>query len=73
MAWLVLASFSPDPAPSPAAIGPEPTPFLIGMLAGFVVGALGHLFRSRVMVALGVAAVFISTFLLPLVLYLSRS
>jgi hypothetical protein len=73
MVWLVLASLSPDPSALPEATGPDPTPFLIAMLAGFVVGALGHLFRSRVLVALGVGAVFLSTFLLPLVLYLSRS
>jgi hypothetical protein len=43
------------------------------MLAGLAVGVLGHLFRSRLMVILGVGAVFLGTFLLPLGVYLSKS
>jgi hypothetical protein len=69
---LPLASLIPHPVTEPV-LGPDPKPFLAVMLAGFVIGALGHLFRSRIMVAIGVVAVFGSTFLLPLALYLSRS
>ncbi len=69
----VLASFSPDPRPSADAVGPDPTFFLVLMLAGFVIGMLGHLFSSRVMVVVGVLAVFMATLLLPLVLFLSQS
>ena len=36
------------------------------MLVGLAVGVLGHLFRSRLMVIVGVGAVFLGTFLLPL-------
>jgi hypothetical protein len=68
----MLASFTPDPAPA-REIGPDPSPFLMAMVAGFIVGVLGHLFRSRTLVVLGVVTVFASTFLLPLALFLSRS
>jgi H+/Cl- antiporter ClcA len=43
------------------------------MLVGLAVGVLGHLFRSRLMVIIGVGAVFLGTFLLPLTVYLSKS
>jgi hypothetical protein len=66
----VLANWIPDPTPE---FGSDPGPFLALMLAGMVVGILGHLFRSRTMVALGVGAVFLGTFLLPLATYLSKS
>lgn len=42
-------------------------------LAGFLVGILGHLFRSRTMVLIGVLAVFAGTVLLPLGVYISKS
>jgi hypothetical protein len=44
--------------------------YLALMIAGFVIGALGHLFESRAMVALGVGLVFAATLLLPLALNL---
>jgi hypothetical protein len=71
-AWLVIASFSPDPQSRPSFTA-SPTPYVALMLAGFVVGILGHLFRSRTLVTVGVLAVFLATFLLPLGLYLSKS
>jgi hypothetical protein len=67
---LVLANWVPDPTPE---FGASPTPYVTLMLAGLVVGILGHLFRSRTMVVLGIAAVFLGTFLLPLGTYLSKS
>jgi hypothetical protein len=42
------------------------TPYLVLMLAGFVVGAGGHLYRSRFVVAIGIAMIFLATLLLPL-------
>jgi hypothetical protein len=53
-------------------VGADPTAFLILMLVGFLVGAAGHVYESRTVVAVGVAMIFLATVLLPLVLFLSR-
>jgi hypothetical protein len=42
------------------------TPYLGLMLIGFVVGAAGHMYRSRVVVGIGIALIFMATLLLPL-------
>jgi hypothetical protein len=69
-ALLVLGNWVPDPTPE---FGADPKPYVTLMLVGLAVGVLGHLFRSRLMVILGVGAVFLGTFLLPLSVYLSKS
>jgi hypothetical protein len=43
-------------------------PYLTLMLVGFVVGAAGHLYKSKLVVALGIAMIFLATLLLPLAL-----
>jgi hypothetical protein len=70
--WLQLASFSPDPFDRPSFTA-SPTPYVLLMAAGFVIGVLGHLLRSRFMVAVGIGGVFLGTFLLPIALFISRS
>lgn len=70
LAVALLANWVPDPTPE---FGSDPKPYVTLMLAGLAVGILGHLFRSKTMVALGVGAVFLGTFLLPLGIYLSKS
>jgi hypothetical protein len=45
-------------------------PYLIMMLAGFVIGIYGHAMKSRLVVAIGIALVFLATALLPLALNL---
>ena len=67
---LVLANWVPDPTPE---FGADPKPYVTLMLAGLAVGVLGHLFRAKTMVILGVGLVFLGTFLLPLGIYLSKS
>jgi hypothetical protein len=42
------------------------TPYLVLMLAGFLMGAAGHLYKSRLFVAIGIAMIFLATLLLPL-------
>ena len=42
------------------------TPYLFLMLGGFVVGTAGHLYKSKLVVALGIAMIFMATLLLPL-------
>jgi hypothetical protein len=42
------------------------TPYLLLMLGGFVVGSAGHLYKSKVAVAIGIGMIFAATLLLPL-------
>ncbi len=42
------------------------TPYLLLMLAGFVVGTAGHLYKSKLVVAIGILMIFAATLLLPL-------
>jgi hypothetical protein len=44
------------------------SPYLTLMLVGFLVGAAGHLYKSRLVVAIGIAMIFLATLLLPLAL-----
>lgn len=58
-------------APPLALALPETIGFYIGlMLAGFMVGGVGHVVRSKVMIAAGVTMVFLATLLLPVLLNL---
>ena len=59
----ILASFFYDPEPS---FGHDPKTYVALMLIGFVIGILGHIFRSRTFVAVGIGLIFLGTFLLPL-------
>ena len=62
-----------DPRPPvPAAVfDPSPLPFVALMALGFLVGVAGHVYRSRVAIAAGIALVLIATVLLPLAVYVS--
>jgi len=53
-----------------AALPDDDTPYLVLMVAGFIVGVLGHVFRVRLMVAVGIAMIFLATLLLPIALNL---
>jgi hypothetical protein len=61
----VLAQASPG-------FSTSPWPFIITFGAGFGIGVLGHLYGSRLMVAIGIAIVFVATLILPLVLSISN-
>jgi hypothetical protein len=52
-----------DPSPD---FGTDPRPYVAMMLIGFVVGVIGHVTRTRGLVALGIGLIFLATFLLPL-------
>jgi hypothetical protein len=56
----VLATFSPSPAP-----------FVVLMLLGFLVGAVGHAYRSKATIATGIGMVLLATLLLPLGIYVA--
>lgn len=44
------------------------SPYLVLMLVGFFVGTAGHLYRSKLLVGIGIAMIFLATLLLPLAL-----
>lgn len=52
---------------------PSPLPFAFLMILGFVVGAAGHVWRSRTVAAIGIGMVFLGALLLPLWLYLKTA
>ncbi|HEX6117563.1 MAG TPA: hypothetical protein VFY99_10715 [Solirubrobacterales bacterium] len=48
------------------------TPYFVLMLIGFVVGAWGHGMKSRFVVGLGIAMIFLATLLLPLAVVITN-
>jgi sulfite exporter TauE/SafE len=64
---LLACAAAIDPSPF-AALPRSFGPYATLMLLGFFVGILGHLFRARWLVAIGVLLIFIGAFLLPLAL-----
>lgn len=53
--------------PLAAMLPHSPTPYILLMLAGFVVGILGHLAGARWLVAAGVVLIALGALLLPFV------
>ncbi len=51
-------------------LDPSPRPYIALMFAGFLVGALGHLFKVKLMIAAGILMIFAATILIPLVVQL---
>ena len=70
LAQLDLRDKGPDLTPDNA-VETDPTPYLILFGVGFVIGAIGHLTRTKTLIALGVTMVFLATLILPLVYALS--
>jgi hypothetical protein len=52
--------------------GASPWPFIVLMLAGFLIGIFGHISKTKGLVALGIGLIFLGTFVLPLLLNLSK-
>jgi len=50
----------------------SPRAFVAVLGAGFLIGVAGHLFRSRAMVAFGIALIFGATVLVPVLLALTN-
>jgi len=69
MAMVILALTQLEDSPS---FGANPIPFVIMMLAGFLVGIAGHLVRSRSLVVLGIGLIALAAFLLPLAANLTQ-
>ena len=66
----LLQAFFYDPNPT---FGASPTPFIVLMIVGFVIGVIGHIIRAKGLVALGIGMIFLATFLLPLVTNVLKS
>jgi ethanolamine ammonia-lyase large subunit len=54
-----------------AAFDPSPTPFIVLMAIGFLIGGVGHLYESKALIATGIGLIFMATLGLPLGIYLS--
>ncbi len=50
---------------------PSPEPYIVLMLIGFAVGALGHIYGSKILVATGLGLVYAGVLILPLIRFLS--
>ena len=64
-----------DPGSGPDQSGDfrvSPTFFVVVLLLGFLIGTLGHVVKSRTLVALGIGLVFSATVALPVVVALSN-
>ena len=66
----LLHAFFYDPNPT---FGASPTPFVVLMVAGFVIGVIGHITRTKGLIALGIGMIFLATFLLPLITNVVKS
>jgi len=76
LAVLVLAMsdfLNPDDGPEPSGeFRVSPTFLLVLLGLGFLIGTLGHLFRSRTLQAAGVLLVLAATIFLPIAYSVSR-
>jgi hypothetical protein len=71
---LALSDFL-DPSRGPDQRGGfrvSPTIFLLMVVGGFVIGTIGHVIRSRALVVVGIAMIFLATLFIPIALSLSR-
>lgn len=69
--FAVLAQFSSGDKDLPPQSGDfrvSPTAFVIALGVGFFVAVLGHIFRSRTMVAVGIGIIFLATVIVPVYL-----
>jgi hypothetical protein len=68
--WPLIADFI-DPTQGPKQTGDfevDPAFFFILLGLGFLIGAFGHLVRSRTLVAVGVILIFAATVFIPIAL-----
>lgn len=45
------------------ATDPAPAPYLVGLIAGFAIGGFGHLIKSTLTIAIGIATIVVVTVL----------
>lgn len=68
--WLAALALAPVLADNVVDVfshpGPNAAPYITLMILGFIVGIVGHVVRSRLVVGVGIAMIFLATVLLPL-------
>ncbi len=68
--WPLIADFI-DPGRGPKQTGDfevDPNFFFILLGLGFLIGIVGHIARSRTVIAIGVALIFLATVFIPIAL-----
>jgi hypothetical protein len=69
----VLAQFLPDDGPGQSGdFQVSPTFFLVLLGLGFLIGTVGHIVKSRTLVASGIVLIFAATIFLPIAYTVSR-
>jgi hypothetical protein len=73
LAPLIAQFLDPDKGPEPTGdFRIEPEAFMALLIAGFVIGTLGHIYKAKTMVATGILMIFMATVGLPVYLQLTR-
>ena len=73
LAALLAQFLDPDVGPEPTGDWrSDPKAFVALIIAGFLVGTLGHVYKSKTAVATGIAMIFLATVGIPLWLHLTR-
>jgi hypothetical protein len=70
----LLAQFlDPDQGPEPTGDWRlEPEAFIVLLILGFVIGTLGHVYKSKTMIITGITMIFLVTVGIPVFLQLTR-
>jgi hypothetical protein len=68
-----MAQFLPDDGPGQSGdFRVSPTFFLVLLGLGFLIGTLGHIIKSKTLIAAGILMIFAATIFLPLAYSLSN-
>ena len=70
---LVMAQFLPDDGPGQSGdFQVSPTFFVVLLGLGFLIGTVGHIIKSRTLVAAGILLIFAATVFVPIAYTVSR-
>jgi hypothetical protein len=70
--WALLEDTSAIDLPQNPFPDISPVPYLVLFGVGIAIGALGHLYRVRFLIALGILLVMIATVVMPVAVVLTR-
>ena len=72
--WLFIGDFlNPDQGPRQTGdFEVDPAVFFVLLGLGFLIGVIGHITRSRTLVAIGVTLIFAATVFIPIALNATR-
>ena len=69
----VMAQFLPDDGPGQSGdFRASPTFFLVLLGLGFLIGTLGHIIKSKTLIAAGILLIFAATIFVPLAYTISN-